>query len=452
LREIAVERFWGIPAAAEIWFLRVMKILDRLIGSLRGCCHSLPDLRQGGDVRYTMADIGLSAFSLFFMQSPSFLAHQRRLEEGQGRSNCQTLFGLDKIPSDNHIRALLDPVSPDHFHPVFAEVVAELEGSGGLEAFRQLGGHVLIALDGTEYHVSSKVHCQQCSTRKRGKDRTEHFHAMVSATVVAPDHNRVVPLEPEFIVPQDGHEKQDCESRAVRRWLERHGRRHARLKPVYLGDDLFSRQPICEAVRAVDGHFLFVCKPSSHQTVEEYLTGVDLPTLSRKVKRGRERFEYRYRWLSDVPLRGDAEALTVNWLMIEIVNAAGAVTYRNSFITDLDVGPDTVVDLAACGRARWKIENESFNVLKNNGYHLEHNFGHGKNNLSAVFVSLNLLAFAFHTVCDLAEDLWRRAMEKMGTRGRFFENLRSITTFVIFPTWEDLLGTLAFARPPPTAL
>jgi hypothetical protein len=254
----------------------------------------------------------------------------------------------------------------------------------------------------------------------------------------------VVPLEPEFIVPQDGHDKQDCESRAAGC-----GRRHARLKPIYLGDDLFSRQPVCEAVRAVGGHFLFVCKPASHQTIEEYLTGVDLPTLTRTVKRGRQRFEYRYRWLSDVPLRGDADALTVNWLMIEIVNAAGEVTYRNSFVTDLDVGPDTVVDLAACGRARWKIENESFNVLKNNGYNLEHNFGHGKNNLSAVFVSLNLLAFAFHTVCDFAEDLWRRAMKKMGTRSRFFENLRSITTFVIFPT--DLLATLAFARPPPTA-
>src|SRR3954452_17945375 len=443
-----MERLWGVPAAAEIWFLRVMKILDRLIGSLRGCCHSLPDLRQGGGPRYTMADVGLSAFSLFFMQSPSFLAHQRRLEEGQGRSNCQTLFGLDKIPSDNHIRALLDPVSPDHFHPVFAEVVAELERSGGLAAFRQLGDHVLIALDGTEYHVSSKVHCQHCSTRKRGQDKIERFHAWVSASVVAPDHNRVVPLEPEFIVPQDGHEKQDCESRAVRRWLERQGRRYARLKPIYLGDDLLSRQPICEAVRAADGHFLFVCKPSSHQTIEEYLTGIELPTLTHKVKRGRERFDYRYRWLSDVPLRGDA--LIVNWLMIEIVNAAGTVTYRNSFITDLEVGPDTVAELAACGRARWKIENESFNVLKNNGYNLEHNFGHGEVNLSAVFVSLNLLAFAFHTVCDLAEDLWRKAMEKMGTRGGFFENLRSITTFLIFPTWDDLLATLAFARPPPT--
>jgi hypothetical protein len=335
MKKGSLERFWGIPAATEIWLLGGMEILDRLIGSLRGCCQSLPDIRRGGDARYTMADIGLSAFSLFFMQSPSFLAHQRRLEEGQGRSNCQTLFGLDRIPSDNHVRALLDPVSPDHFHPVFAAVLAELEGSGGLEAFRQLGGHVLIALDGTEYHVSNKVRCPQCSTRKRGKNGTEYFHAMLSATIVAPDHNRVVPLEPEFIVPQDGHEKQDCESRAVRRWLERHGRRHARLKPIYLGDDLFSRQPVCAAVRAAGGHFLFVCKPSSHQTIEEYLTGIDLPMLTRPVKRGRERFDYRYRWLSDVPLRGDADALTVNWLMVEIVNAAGDVTYRNSFITEV---------------------------------------------------------------------------------------------------------------------
>ena len=398
-----------------------------------------------------MADIGLSAFSLFFMQSPSFLAHQRRLEEGQGQSNCRTLFGLDRIPSDNHIRSMLDPADPDHFHPVFASVLAELEGAGGLESFRQLDGHILIALDGTEYHVSDKVHCPNCSTRKRGKDKTEYFHAMMAATIVAPDHARVVPLEPEFIVPQDGHEKQDCESRAIRRWLERHGARYARLKPIYLGDDLLSRQPICEKVRAVDGHFLFVCKPSSHATIEEYLTGIDLPVLTRKVKRGRERFEHRYRWLCEVPLRGDADAMTVNWLMIEVVNGAGEVTYRNSFITDLPVGPENVAELAACGRARWKIENESFNVLKTNGYNLEHNFGHGKSHLSAVFVTLNLLAFAFHTVCDLTEDIWRKAMEKMGSRRRFFENLRSITNFLVFPTWDDLLATLAFARPPPEA-
>ena len=107
---------------------------------------------------------------------------------------------------------------------------------------------VLIALDGTEFHCSDKIHCPNCSHRKRGKDKIEYFHTLLAATIVAPGHNRVVPLEPEFVVPQDGHDKQDCESRAARRWLAARGAKYARFDPVYLGDDLFSRQPICQAV------------------------------------------------------------------------------------------------------------------------------------------------------------------------------------------------------------
>jgi hypothetical protein len=258
----------------------------------------------------------------------------------------------------------------------------------------------------------------------------------------------VVPLEPEFVVPQDGHDKQDCESMAARRWLAAHGPSYARLDPVYLGDDLYSRQPICQAVRAVGGHFLFVCKPSSHPTIEEYLTGVELSELTKQVKHGRQRFTHTYRWLCDVPLRDGADAMTVNWLMIEIRNAAGEVTYRNSFITDLPTDRDTVVELAACARARWKIENESFNTLKTKGYNLEHNFGHGKKHLSAVLATLNLLAFAFHTVAELTYDLWLQAINKTAARSRFFERLRSITVFLVFPSWHNLLTTLAFAHPP----
>src|SRR3954469_12430503 len=168
-----------------------------------------------------------------------------------------------------------------------------------------------------------------------------------------------------------------------------------------------------------------------------------------QVKRGRERTTDRYRWLCDVPLRGDKEALSVNWLSIEVVNASGKTTYRNSFITDLPVTPENVAELAACARARWKIENESFNVLKTRGYHLEHNFGHGKEHLAALLGCFNLLAFAIHTVCDLASGAWRRARETLGSRARFFHNLQGLTTYLVFPSWTELLGTLAFARPPP---
>ena len=427
-----------------------MRPLDSLLATLRLCLEGLPDKRRGLNTSYGMGDIGMAAFSVFFMQSPSFLAHQRQFEAGHGRSNCASLFGIAKIPSDNHIRTMLDPAPPALLHPVFAAAVEQLRGiDGGLDAFHRLSGRMLIALDGTEYHCSKAIHCPQCSTRRRAKGGTEYHHAMLAATLVAPGHDKVIPLEPEFIVPQDGADKQDCETMAAKRWLAAHGARYAALDPVYLGDDLFSRQPLCEAVRQTGGHFIFVCKPSSHPLIQEYLAGAELGSVEQTVKRGKQRVRHRYRWLLDVPLRTGRDALGVNWFEIEIVNDRGETTYRNSFVTDLPVGADSVVELAACGRARWKIENETFNVLKNRGYNLEHSFGHGKQNLAATLVALNLLAFAIHTVCDIADELWRNARAKLGPRYNFFNKLAAITTFLIFPSWDDLLLTLAFAKPPP---
>ena len=157
-------------------------------------------------------------------------------------------------------------------------------------------------------------------------------------------------------------------------------------------DDLYSRQPICETVQAVGGHFLFVARPGSHPTLHDGLDGVELPVPEERVKKGRGFQTHRYRWLTNLPIRDGKDPLTVNWLDIEIINTAGNVTCRNSFVTDLAVDRSNAAGLAACGRARWKIENETFNVLKNNGYHLEHNFGHGKENLSALLATLNLFA------------------------------------------------------------
>jgi hypothetical protein len=420
--------------------------LGKLIRTLRETCACLPDKRTGSNARYTMADIGMAAFSVFFMQSPSFLAHQRRLQEGagHGRSNCQTLLEMSGIPCDNHIRAMLDPVEPQHFFPVFDAAFTTLEERGGLSAFRYLDGRLLIALDGTEHFRSDEISCAHCSKRSRAGGKIEYFHSFLSATVVAPGHNRVLSLPPEFVAPHDGSEKQDCESRAARRWLAAHGSRYARFDPVYLGDDLFSRQPMCEAVRAVNGHFIFVCKPSSHPLIEEYITGIELATCQQTVKRGKQRFTSSYRWIEAVPLRDCDDAMPVNWLELVITNAKGEVTYRNSFVTDLPVNADNVAALATAGRARWKIENESFNILKTKGYNLEHNFGHGQNNLAAVLVTLNLIAFLFHTVTEGVEDLWRQAVEIAGTRGRLFSKLREITALVLFPSWQVLFETLTF--------
>jgi len=423
--------------------------VEQLIGELREVCAGLPDQRKGPrrDGDYTMADIGLSGFSIFFMGSPSFLAHQRALEEGHGRSNCKTLFGMAAIPSDNYIRLMLDGAKPATFDGLFFEAI---KAAGPLTRFQCLDGRVLMALDGCEHFNSRKIKCEQCSTRLRSDGGTEYYHAFLGASIVAPGHKQVMPLPPELIAPQDGAAKQDCERNAAKRWLAKHGATVGHLRPVFLGDDLFACQPIVAAIHDAGGHFILTCKPSSHKTIAEYLHGAELQEHRQTVCKRGKRTTTVYRWLDAVPLRASDDAITVNWLSIETLNAKGKRTYYNSFVTDLAITPGTVAELATCGRARWKIENETFNVLKTNGYNLEHNFGHGKKTLASVLVTLNLLAFAFHTAAYLGVLAWRTAVIARGPTYRFFEHLRTITVYVVFQDWPDLLRSIAAAavRPP----
>ena len=426
-----------------------MLILHELLDGLRAACGAFPDKRKGDDATYTMTDIGLSAFSLFFMQSESFLSYQRSLEEGRKTSNCHTLFGMAKIPTDNHIRSMLDPVHPLHLQSSFDQVVAALREKGGMKEFQRLGGRALIALDGTEYFCSYKLGCPHCLTRKRSNGKTEFYHSMLAATIVAPGHNMAVPLMPEFIAKQDGAEKQDCERNAAKRWLTTHCERVKALRPVYLGDDLFACQPICEAVLASGADFLFTAKPDSHKTLYDFMNGATFDEVSIARKEGAKKLTYRYRWFSGAPLRDGKDALAVNWIGVTISDAKGKVTYDGAFVTSLKVSRENVAEIAACARARWKIENESFNILKNNGYHLEHNFGHGKQNLAMLFAAMNMLAFAIHTACDCLEDLWVKAREAKGARKRFFEHIRTITAYLVFPDWQTLMTTLINSKPPP---
>ena len=428
-----------------------MQVLEELLGELRRVYASFPDGRQWRPDNMAIEDTALAAFSLFFMQSESFLSHQRRMEHGRNASNCKTLFGIEKIPSDNHIRDLLDPAPPELLEPCFEHTLDLMHLHGGMKDFERLDGRLLIALDGSEYFSSEKRGCPRCLTRKRSNGKTENYHTLLAATMVAPGHNRVLPLMPEFITPQDGAAKQDCERNAAKRWLERHGARMRVLRPVYLGDALFSSQPMCAAVLDQGADYLFVCKEDSHKTLYEFVRGAEPErhTVSERRMGGRTR-SYRYSWVDNVPLRDGNDALNAHWLSVEVVDQAGKVTYRGAFVTSLAISAENVAEIVTCARARWKIENESFNVLKNHGYHLEHNFGHGKQHLAQVFVLLNLLAFAFHTVCDSVEILWREARAVLGTRKDFFTDMHTITAYILFPDWHALCSAMVQGNAPPT--
>lgn len=197
-----------------------------LVAAIRQALLDLPDARRGGNnQRYTMGDAGLSAFSVFFMQSPSFLDFQARMQKERGRNNASALFGVHAIPCPQQICNLLAPVAPEQLAPVFMDLVGALVAGGELAAHRALDEHLLVALDGTEHHCSEAIHCPQCSTRTLANGKTQYSHTAVTPVIVAPGQAAVLPLAPAFVAPQDGQAKQDGELNAGTRWLHRRGAR-----------------------------------------------------------------------------------------------------------------------------------------------------------------------------------------------------------------------------------
>ena len=429
-----------------------MKYLEKYLENLRERAEQAPDKRSGQNTQYSMSDICLAAFSVFFMQSPSFLAHQRTLEGLHGRSNLQTLFHNLQIPTDNHIRKMLDGVPPEHFAPTFFHIALDLQSNDILKEFKVLDDRILVALDGSEYFSSYKVHCPNCSKRDHRNGETEYFHSFLGAVIVGPGQAVALPLSPEFVSPQDGSKKQDCEQRAAGRWLDKHMPSVKYLKPVFLGDDLYAHQPFCEKILCNEASFIFTCKAPSHKTLYEYISGAELEslTLTRPLP-GKGRRTYQYQWLENIPVRDGPKALSVNWISLKITDPAGKIkASTHSFITDISPSKENIEELIACARTRWKIENETFNVLKNNGYNLEHNFGHGQETLAALLVVFNLLAFTMHNACRLTERLWKQALENFSAKNQLFSHLWLLATYHIFNSWNSLFSSICTGKPPPT--
>lgn len=420
-----------------------VKTWDGLIGHLRQVLGALPDGRTGENTHYSMEDIASSAFSIFFTQSASFLAFQRSMQQAKGQSNVHSLFQVQQIPSDNPIRQTLDPIPPETLFPVYDTVCQALRDQGIIETYRAVHDTLLIALDGTWYHSSQKIHGPCCSFMEHQSGEKTYYHSAVTPVIVAPGRAEAISLRPEFITPQDGHLKQDCEVAAAKRWLEKNGASYAPLKATLLGDDLYAHEPLCRRTLLYGFHFIFVCKPESHPTLYNWVNllenGPPLHLLKRRVKKGAHWQTYSYRYANQVPLAEGADALKVNWCEVTVTNTQDAVLYRNGFITDFPVTEENVAALVAAGRARWKIENENNNTLKTQGYHLEHNFGHGTKHLSSLLATLNILAFLFHTFLSFTDANYRLIRATLPTRKTFFDDMRALTRYLPFANWEALM-------------
>ena len=420
---------------------------DSMVRCLRSTMGGFPDKRTGSNQRYSIEDAALGAFSVFFTQSPSFLSFQKSMLKNKGISNAQTLFDMDQIPCDNHIRNLMDEVEPSNVHPVYHYIFNGIKDSGHLDAFRSYGKNLLCALDGTYFFSSNKIYCQNCSTKEDKNGTTTYSHAAITPVFVAPGQTRVISLPPEFITPQDGHNKQDCENAAAKRWITEYAPVYSDLGVTILGDDLYCRQPICTLILAKGLHFILICKPNSHKTlyqwIEELQTMNAVETVVEKRWTGKTHHTYTYRFVNQLPIRDGEDALEVSWCELSITSASGKRLYKNAFVTDFKISKENVRQIVADSRARWKIENENNNILKTKGYHLEHNFGHGENHLSSLLLTLNLLAFLFHTVLEMFDEIYKRIRDDLPTRKTFFDDIRALTRYICFDSWEVMLAFMA---------
>jgi hypothetical protein len=419
--------------------------LQNIMAHFRQRWAIAPDTRKpNNNTKYAIADGVLAAFAVFFMQSSSFLAHQRLLQSRKGRNNARNLFQVAEIPSDAQVRNLVDPLSAAYFQEDFWFLLDELKGQQRLLEFRNDLNTYSIALDGVSFFSSEKISCPKCLKWEDRSGREHFYHSAITPVFVKPGQAQVLPLPPEFIVPQDGSEKQDCERVAAKRWLAQHHGHFSDYAVTYLGDDLYANQPLCQLIaETYRQFFIFVCKPESHSGLYEWIGFLEKTHALEKVTQrhwnGKHGEIWQYRFAPQVPLRSGKDAFLVNWLELIITHQdTGETRYQNSFVTNHALTATNVIPLAQVGRARWKIENENNNTLKTKGYHLEHNFGHGQLDLANVLATLNMLAFLIHTIQESVEPAYLQLRQALGARKTFFNDLRSLTRYLVFDTWDDL--------------
>lgn len=418
-----------------------------IIKRLRTRWQSVTDHRKpNNNTKHQLVDTLILTFAVFFFQQPSFLAAQRELKRRKGKDNTVTLFETQTTPTDNQIRNILDPILPEEFDQEYEVLHTLLKKKGYLKEYKKLTGTYHVSLDGVDFHESTKICCPNCSHRNDRAGQTHYYHKAILAVISRPDSPHVLALPPEFIKPQDGHKKQDCEQEAGKRWLAQHSSRFEPKTATFLGDDIFSRVPTCRLIMEVHKqYFLFVCKPTSHIKLYETLETLEQVGAVEHIRRekwnaSRSRYEiWHYRYVNEVPLTGDVNTVTVNWLSLTITDkVSGECFFSNDWVSNHYFSSENAVMWAKVGRSRWKIENEGINVLKNQGYHLEHNFGHGKQNLSNVLFTLNILAFLIHTILHLAYEPYRLIREALKTRKRFFTDLQALLTYIVFESWDAL--------------
>jgi Transposase DDE domain len=394
---------------------------DALFDLVRSGFTIIPDDRLS-DTDIALTDALMSAFAMFSLKSPSLLAFDKQRVAG----NLGRIYGMARVPCDTQMRERLDPVSPESLRPSFKSIFGQLQRGKALEPMAFLDGHYLLALDGTGYFSSQTIHCASCLHKIHRNGSITYYHQMLGAAIIHPDWREVIPLMPEPIVQQDGTDKNDCERNAAKRFLVKLRQDHPHLKFIVTEDSLSANAPHIETLHDHGCHYILGVKAGDHaylfkqvQAAEEAGRLTDYERHDRAVG-----VVHRFRFVNDVPLNASRADVRVNFM--EYWEIGKDTVQHFSWVTNLRVSKRNVYTLMRGGRARWKMENETFNTLKNQGYHFEHNYGHGEQHLSVVFATIMMLAFLVDQTQQLCCALFQAVWAKLGSKRLLWERLRAL--------------------------
>jgi hypothetical protein len=411
---------------------------DALFDLVRNGFAHIPDYRLG-ETDISLADALMSAFAMFSLKAPALLAFDKERAEG----TLHTIYGIERVPCDTRMREILDPLSPKWLRPGFKSIFRQLQRGKALEAMVFLDGHYLLALDGTEYFSSKTIHCASCLHRVHRNGSITSAHQMLGAALIHPDVRAVIPLMPEPIGQDDGTEKNDCERHAAKRFVAKLRQDHPHLKCIITEDSLSSNAPHIETLQPYDLHYILGVKEGDHTFLFQQVQAAEQAgrvTYYQRHDRA-ARVLHRFRFVHEVPLNASNVDVRVNCIEYWEIGDTKVQHFRG--VTDLRVSQRNVFHLMRGGRARWKIENETFNTLKNQGYHFEHTYGHGEQHLSVVFAMLMMLAFLVDQAQQLCCTLFQAVWATLGSKRLLWERMRALfydyTLMSMRPLFEALL-------------
>jgi hypothetical protein len=409
-----------------------------LLKTVREIFKEIPSFTREQTI--ALADALMSALAMFSLKSPSLLAFDEGLAEPAVQHNLQTLFGVKAVPCDTYMRELLDKVDPQMLRKCYLSIFHEAQRGKLLEQYEFLGSYLCL-VDGTEIFNSEKVHCKNCCQKKHKDGRITYHHQILGAVIAKPGLSQVIPLCPEPISKKDGATKNDCERNAFHRFLLDLKREHPHLKLTMVSDALSATAPHINELKDLSYDFIVAVKPDGNRSLFEWAQGI-----TREIKNTVGKNRYTFRYANAIPLNNAQNAPTVNFLECEAVEIEGKKEKKSRFswATSYEIKDSNVYEVMCGGRARWKIENETFNTLKNQGYQFEHNFGHGRQNLHTVFAFLMMLAFLIDQVQEAACGMFQAALKASRSKKRkLWERMRHFFYICFVPSWKDLFESLS---------